>query len=211
MKWFYWSVWYFGYYVIGPLLAMKRFGVENIPKTGPIIVASNHQSYLDPPLIGVTVNREVHFFAKKELFDIPLLNWWIRSLNAIPVRRGVFDPQALSFVERALSAGGGLVMFPEGTRDDGETFLKPKAGVGLLARRNKAAIVPTFIFRSHKPLEALINRRGIWIYFGPPIMPDEVAQYEDNKQGYQKLAELVMEKIGELKKKALLKLGDISD
>ncbi len=207
MKWFYWSVWYVGHYFVGSLLAMKRFGVENIPKSGPIIVASNHQAYLDPPLIGVTVNREVHFFAKKELFDIPVMKQIIRWLNAIPVRRGVFDPQALSFVERALSAGGGLVMFPEGTRGDGETFLKPKAGVGLLARRNKAAIVPTFIFRSHKPLEALINRRGIWICFGPPIMPDEIAQYEDNKQGYQKLAELVMEKIGELKERAVAQIG----
>lgn len=207
MNWFYWSTWNVTHYLFGALFAIKRFGLENIPKTGAIIVASNHLSYIDPPIIGSTVNREVHFFAKSELFNIPGLSWFIKRLNAIPVRRGVYDPHALSFVERALGGGGGLLMFPEGTRGDGETFLKPKAGVGMLAHRNKAAIVPTFIYRSNKAVEALLYRRGMRVLFGEPILAAEVAKYEDNKLGYQKLADLVMERIGELKKTAVARFG----
>lgn len=207
MNHFYWSVWRITHHLFGALFGVKVIGLENIPATGAIVVASNHQSYFDPPLVGMTINREVHFFAKKELFDIPGLRWLITRLNSIPVRRGVYDPLSLSKVEKALGDGGGLLMFPEGTRGDGEVFLKPKAGVGLIARRYGAAIVPTYVYRSNKAMEALILRRGIRILFGEPILPDEIAKYDDNKHGYRLLAEYVMEKIGELKETAVARFG----
>lgn len=203
MNWFYRFIWSlvktFGWVVFG----LRQVGAENIPRTGPIIIASNHQSFLDPPFVAVTIPREMHFFAKKELFDILIVGRVISRLNAIPVRRGVYDPKALNMAFRALENGGGLILYPEGTRGNGREFLKPKPGVGLIAKRSKATIVPTFAFRTNRLGSALFWRKRLKVFFGPPISVEEVAKYEDDKTGYQALAEEVMRHIARLKEKAL--------
>lgn len=185
---------------LGRLLwRLKAVDEDNIPVEGPVIVAVNHQSYLDPPLVAVVIRREMHFFAKKELFGIFILGNVIANLNAIPVRRGVYDPVSLSRAQAALDEGGGLILFPEGTRGDGRTFLRPKPGVGLIARQTGAAIVPAYAHRTHRPWNCLLTRRPMRIYFGPPITAEEVAAYGDDKEGYRALADDVMARIGRLK------------
>lgn len=199
MDWFYRLIWSlvktFGWVVFG----LRQVGAKNIPRTGPIIIASNHQSYLDPPFVSVTIPREMHFFAKKELFDIFILGRLISRLNAIPVRRGTYDPKSLNQAFEALEKGGGLILFPEGTRGNGREFLKPKPGVGMIAKRANATIVPTYAYRTNRLGKALFWRKRVKVFYGPPITTDEVAEYEDGRDGYQALAEEVMRHIGRLK------------
>ncbi|MCK5126327.1 MAG: 1-acyl-sn-glycerol-3-phosphate acyltransferase [candidate division Zixibacteria bacterium] len=205
MKWFYYVAWRFVRTVGYTLFGLKAVDEKNIPRTGPVLIASNHQSYFDPPFVAVMIMREVHFFAKKELFDIPIMKRVITALNAVPVRRGIYDPRSINKVFDVLSKGGGLILFPEGTRGDGETLLKPKPGIGLIAYKGKAPIVPAFAHRTHQWSKSLFWRNRMSVTFGKPITVEEILAYEDGKEGYRALSEEVMRRIKELKDKVLEK------
>ncbi|MEE9443062.1 MAG: lysophospholipid acyltransferase family protein [candidate division Zixibacteria bacterium] len=180
-------------------MGLRAIGEENIPMSGSLIFASNHQSYLDPPFVSVMIRREIHFFAKKELFDIPILGWIITRLNTIPVRRGVYDPTSLNRVYDSLNKGGAILMFPEGTRGNGREFLKPKPGIGMIARKAEVPILPLYAWRTNKMRDALIRRKGMIIEFGQPISVDKIKEYPDNKEGYRELARMVMTRIGDIR------------
>jgi 1-acyl-sn-glycerol-3-phosphate acyltransferase len=142
-------------------------GLEHIPRTGGLIVASNHISFYDPPLIGIAADRELHYLGKEELFRIPVLGWLIRTFNGIPIRRGVADMSGLSKAMEVLRAGKTLVMFPEGSRmRDGE--LHPaRPGVGMLAVGTDALVLPCFISGSDRPGGWITRRSKLCIRFGP--------------------------------------------
>ena len=199
MKWFYSFIWHLVRYKSQILFGMHAEGHDNIPMTGPILVAVNHQSYFDPPFTSVMIKREMHFFAKQELFGVFGLGRLITKLNAIPVRRGTYDPRSLSRVFEVLEKGGGLIIFPEGTRNNGQEFLKPKPGIGLIARKSSTAIVPAYVYRTNKIWGALLARRRMKIVFGQPISVEQINQFSDDKEGYRSLADLVMERIKQLK------------
>lgn len=203
MKWFYALCWRFARTIGQVLFGLHAVDEQNVICEGPVIFAPNHQSYLDPPFVSVMIRREVHFFAKKELFDIPILGAWITKLNAFPVRRGVYDPRSLNKVFDILKTGGALIMFPEGTRGDGETFLKPKPGIGLIARKAEIPIVPIYSSHTHQWKKALFWRHRMAVTFGEPIPVAKVLEFENEKEGYRALTEFVMEKIAALKEKAL--------
>ena len=96
---------------------MRVFGRENVPADGGVIFASNHQSFLDPPLVGVGLNRQVHYMARKSLFGHSrLFKWLIESLNAFPVARDRGDVTAVRETLRRLKHGAGILVFPEATR-----------------------------------------------------------------------------------------------
>ena len=181
------------------LFGFSARGLDKIPKSGAFIIAPNHQSYLDPPFLGAITPREIHFFAKAELFKVFGLGLVIRNLNAFPVRRGVYDPAAISMALAALEKGHGLLIFPEGTRDNGEAFLPAKPGIGMIAKRSGAQIVPAYLYRSHKIWGALLARRHMKIVFGEPIPADAVARHSDDREGYQAIADEVLTRIGALK------------
>ena len=100
------------------LFRVRAFGWCNVPKRGGAVLASNHQSYLDPAIIAACVRREIHFMARDSLFEIPVFGSLIRSLNAFPVKREGIDREAIREAVRRISAGGLVVIFPEGTRHD---------------------------------------------------------------------------------------------
>jgi len=181
------------------LFGYRVVNVDRVPMEGPIILAANHQSNIDPPVFGVSVRRELHFFAKKELFDKFLIGWWVRKHNSIPVRRGVYDPASFSLVEEALGKGGGLIMFPEGTRGDGKEFLKPKPGIGLIAKRSQVTIVPAYINGTKQLLRAIFRNPRVSVTYGEPILINEIEKFADDKEGYRSLARHVMDRIGKLK------------
>ncbi|MDD4051522.1 MAG: lysophospholipid acyltransferase family protein [candidate division Zixibacteria bacterium] len=197
-KLIYWTVWSLARSVVWVFFGLKMFNRRHVPVTGPVIVAANHQSYLDPPVVAVSISREVHFFAKEELFRIFGLGWLIATLNAIPVRRGVYDPRSIKRVLTALEQGGALVLFPEGTRGNGVEFLRPKPGIGLIASHAKVPIVPAYIRRTARSWKTLWRRR-IYVIFGEPITAEQVSRYPDDREGYQALADFVMERIGRLR------------
>ncbi len=127
----------------------KVEGLENIPKTGALLIAGNHLSNADPPAIGAFAGlvRDSRFVAKKELFALPLLGWFFRHCNYIPVdrKRTIGDMGALKEVVEALERGESIVMFPEGTRSKTGQPQKPKSGIGFLVYKTGAPVLPVRI------------------------------------------------------------------
>ncbi len=132
------------------LIRLRVAGVQNVPKTGPVILVSNHLNWTDIPMIAVRVMRRTHFMAKTELFQKASFKWLVIGLGAFPVRRGEADRQAIKQAEEVLKAGQVLVIFPEGTRSRKRVMKEGLAGVALIALRSGAPIVPVGIYGSEK-------------------------------------------------------------
>src|SRR3954453_24073663 len=112
--------------------SLERTGRKNIPKKGPVILAANHRSFLDPFLIGCLIRRPVYFVAKRELFDKRWQGWLLNGLGAFPIKRGESDEESLATARGVLERGAVLVIFPEGTRIRKGPLGRPKRGVGRL-------------------------------------------------------------------------------
>lgn len=191
----YWLCWLIIRTFMVVFCRLKIAGIENVPKTGGMILASNHISAVDPPFLGSTVNRQLHYMAKKELFSNFILGPLIKRLNAIPVDRGIFDRNALERSKGILNGGGGLIMFPEGTRSKTGQLGKVKPGIGMLARSAVVPIVPAYIHNSKIFHKILLKGRRLVIGFGEPITAEWVRGNDDNKEGYRAIAAEVMERI----------------
>jgi 1-acyl-sn-glycerol-3-phosphate acyltransferase len=151
--------------------ALSVEGEEHVPKSGPVILAPNHVSYLDPVVVGISVSRRVHFMAKKELFRNPLVGWFLHGLQAFPVTRERVDPSTLKRTLSLLAAGQVVLMFPEGTRGDGCTLGPAKPGIAVVAARSGAAVVPVFHWGTERALprgSRWVRRASLRVRFGPP-------------------------------------------
>ena len=174
------------------------------PRTGGLIVASNHISFWDPLLVGAAVSREAHFLAKAELFEMPVVGAWIRSVNGIPIRRGEADLRGLHHALEALQGGSAVLLFPEGSRmRDGE--LHPaRPGVGLLAVHADVPIVPCYISGSNTPRKWWFRRRRVRIDIGHARdWRDYAGRDTDLTPGralYQRIGAAVMDDIAGLKR-----------
>jgi len=127
-------------------------GLEHVPMEGPLVVASNHGSHLDPPLLGHALGRPVAFMAKAELFAIPLLGVVIRACGAYPVRRGASDREAIRTATAKLEEGWATGVFLDGTRQANGRVNNPLPGAALLAARSGAPLLPVAIVNSHRAL-----------------------------------------------------------
>ena len=125
---------------------LERIGREHIPGQGPVILASNHRSFLDPFVIAVMTRRPIYFVAKKELFLFhPVVSWLLSSLGAFPIDRGASDQEAMATARAILERGEAVLMFPEGTRIRPGSLGRPKRGVGRLALETGAPVVPVAV------------------------------------------------------------------
>src|SRR3954454_6590977 len=135
--------------VLQPLLQiyfrMSRIGREHVPKDGPVILAANHRSFLDPFIVGICVRRPVYFVAKRELFQRRWQGWLLNALGAFPIRRGESDVESMATAREILERGDVVVIFPEGTRTRTGSLAKPKRGVGRLALESGAPVVPVAV------------------------------------------------------------------
>jgi 1-acyl-sn-glycerol-3-phosphate acyltransferase len=122
----------------------QRVGREHVPD-GPVILASNHRSFLDPFIVGICLKRPIYFVAKKELFDRPLIGWFLNCLGAFPIRRGESDEESVETAKQILERGDALVIFPEGTRIREGSLGQAKRGVGRLALETGAPVVPVAV------------------------------------------------------------------
>ena len=145
-------------------LKLRVSGRENIPEGGAVL-ASNHQSYFDPALISVTLNRPVYFLARKELFEANwFFGWLIRNINAIPIERRTFDSTGLRQAIEVLQKGGLLVVFPEGTRTSNGEIGEIRKGVSLLGEKANVPLVPTLIDGAY---QAWPRRHKLPVRFSP--------------------------------------------
>lgn len=177
-------------------------GTENFPAAGPFLIASNHASHLDPPLVGCQIAKQMRFFARKSLWNNRLLAWWLDQVETIPVERDSGDVGAIKRVLQALKEDRAVVLFPEGTRSNDGQLQKPKAGVGLMACKTGVPVVPCRVFGSFDAFGkgAKIPRFGtpVSIVFGPPIAASEYDDPAAGKARYEIAAQRIMDRIAAL-------------
>ena len=152
-------------------LRIRITGREHIPLRGPLIVACNHISFWDPPLVGSLFPRVLAFLAKEELFQNKLFGALIAGYNSIPIPRGPRARSALRGAEGVLDRGGAVLIFPEGTRSKTGSFLPPRAGISHLAAVSQAPVLPARIKGSRQIRRSMLRRVEIRIAFGSMMMP----------------------------------------
>jgi len=169
---------------VGLFFRLRAYGITNLPKQGGALLLSNHQSFLDPMLVGCPVSRPTFFMARDTLFRNPVCGAILRAVNAFPVRRGRPDRRAIRTAIGRLAAGELLVMFPEGTRTrDGE--LQPfKGGFRLLVRKANVPVIPVVIDGAYEawPRSRLLPRPGpVRVTYGRCIPPAEFERLSDDE------------------------------
>lgn len=175
------------------LFRYRVSGQEHIPQQGPAILCPNHISNLDPPLVGCTATRVVHFMAKEELFRFPPLGWLIKHLHAFPVNRQGGGTKALKQSLKVLKENGILGIFPEGTRSKTGELTKARNGAALLSVKTGAPIIPTAIIGPYRLF------RPVHIVFGKPIVPDDFKNASSNQ--VSNITHTVMDEIESLLQK----------
>lgn len=183
---------------------LKITGRKFIPKKGGCIIASNHLSFLDPPLVGSSVNRPTYFMGKSELFKTNFSAFLLTQFHTFPVKRDGQDHRAISQAVKFLKCGHVLVIFPEGGRNiDGTKEIQ--LGVGFLAQLANVPVVPTLVIGSDRALPhgaKFIKMHKVEVRFGAPLYPQEFASTNlKGKELYQAVTQRVMDKISELKNK----------
>jgi 1-acyl-sn-glycerol-3-phosphate acyltransferase len=177
-------------------------GLPNLPAAGGYIVASNHASHLDPPIVGLHLPRQVCFFARKTLWKPGLAAWWLTGVGAIPVDRdGGTDVAAIKRVLLALRDGKVIIVFPEGTRSADGRLQAPRPGVGLLACRAGVPVVPARIFGSGEAFGRSGRLRlgtPVSVSYGPPLQPSDYDDPSAGRERYLRAAERIMAAIARL-------------
>jgi 1-acyl-sn-glycerol-3-phosphate acyltransferase len=176
------------------LFRFKYSGKNHVPLTGPVLLVSNHQSNLDPVLVGTACPRELKYMARKGLFFFPL-NHWIRALGAVPIDQEGSALAGIRVTLELLKQNNALLVFPEGSRSPDGTLQKIMPGFCLLARRSKATIVPLALEGAFAALprgKAFVKLQPIALKFGGAIPPAEYSKLSDAE-----LTELVAKRIAE--------------
>jgi 1-acyl-sn-glycerol-3-phosphate acyltransferase len=174
---------------------------DRMIQTGPVILAMNHQSYLDPPLAGTTCDRAIYFLARRTLLDVPLLGWVLPKLNVIPVNQEGVDRSAIKAVIRVLQAGNGVLVFPEGSRTPDGTLQPAEPGMGLVIAKTLAPVVPLRIFGAREALPRSGGRLRfvpITVVIGEPIFFTAADIQPGGKDLYARLSDRVMKAIATL-------------
>ena len=181
----------------------QAIGRENVPSQGGIIIASNHASYLDPPLVGCALKqRYVRFLARDSLFQNRLGQWWANNVGVVFIDRNRGDLAAFKAALAILKAGGALCLFPEGTRTLDGNLQDPKGGIGFLILKSAVPVIPAYIegsFTAFSKGAGRIRPAKITVHYGQPIGPKEFQRLGSDKAAYHKAAALVMEKIAVLR------------
>ena len=175
-------------------------GLENVPRTGGVILAPNHVSLLDPPLVGVTAGRRPFIMAKAELFH-GIMGWGVQRMGSFPVKRGGADRAALKRARQLLASGEALLVFPEGTRSPDGKLGPPEPGVAMLAHGAKAPIVPVYIAGTEV---AFSKSRPGFHWASPEIRYGKILRFEAeyarkaDRETLDAITRRIMEAIAEL-------------
>lgn len=198
MKWIYWIGWMSFGAAFRSLFGMRVTGGEHLITDGPVLVASNHQSYLDPPLIGNLYKDEMVYLARKTLFT-GFTRWLYSQWNAIPVDQDRPDMASLKTIIRKLKEGHRVLVFPEGSRTEDGNLGEAAPGIGLIAVKSGVPIQPLRISGARAALprgSGRIRFARITVQVGPPIIlsPDELKTAK-SKDDYDRIAKRIMSAI----------------
>jgi 1-acyl-sn-glycerol-3-phosphate acyltransferase len=187
--------------IFSVIFRWRIIGQENIPLTGGVIIAPNHTSNIDPPLVGSAMRRRVTVMAKKELFSSVIFAFIIKRLGAFPINRGSGDRAAIKMALSLLNEGRALLLFPEGTRSKTGNLGKPQAGVSMMAIKSQVPVVPVAVSGTYK-----FFRNGKWfprftVRFGKPVYPPEAMQ--SSKEAMEEFSGKIMNEINNLLKQDL--------
>lgn len=169
----------------------RFIGVENLPKNGSFIIASNHISNIDPFILGISTQRKFSYVAKDSLFKNKFLAFFFRQVGAVPIKRDGGDFHALREVLKRIKKGGSVILFPEGTRGTGDRSKKIQPGVGLIAQKSDVPVIPAFIKGSDKglpPGKKWFRRHPITVVLGKPL------RFNDS-DAYIEVAEEIMSQV----------------
>ena len=206
--WVYEIVWWSSNLIFRIFFRCRYFHTERVPATGPVILASNHASYMDPPLVGSGIRRTVNYLARDTLFRYQLLNFIMKRLHCVPVDREGAGAAGLKGIFDRLSVGGVILLFPEGTRTADGKLLPARAGVGLTVIKSDAPVIPIRIFGTFEAYNRhswIPRPHRIAIKYGKPLdisdLREEVKTCSKPrvKQIYQEVANRLMREIAAMK------------
>lgn len=193
---------YFGWSVFHP---------ERVPVEGPVILAANHASFLDPPLVGAGLPRDIHYLARKTLFRFPLMGWLLRQWNSVPVDRDGGGGAGLKAILDRLQAGAAIILFPEGTRTRDGQLQPARSGIGLVIIKSTAPVIPVRVFGTFEALgrHRLIPRpHRVMVKYGYPVDFTPLRQEAETcskprlKEIYRQAADEIMSAIAALQPQA---------
>lgn len=186
----------------------RVFHPERVPLTGPVILASNHLSFLDPPLVGSGVHRGINYMARKTLFRYPGIGALLHSWNAVPVDRDGGSASGLKEILDRLKRGGAIIMFPEGTRSLTGELLPARSGIGLAIIKSTAPVVPVRVFGTFEAYGKHVKiprPHRVQVKYGEPMdfaalrAEAKVCSKDRLKEIYQEVADELMAEIANLR------------
>jgi len=185
--------------ILEVLLTREVTGLAHVPERGGVIVAANHGSFWDPPVLGVVLPRPLRFMTRSSFFTVPLFGALIRSLGAFPVRKGTADLSGLRAAEAALARGEALLVFPEGGRMKDGRLHPALPGLGLIEARTRAPILPVYVSGTNRIRRCMARREKVRVTIGK-VLPPETWFAEDSstlagRALYQAISDRVMQEI----------------
>lgn len=186
-------------FIVSPLIRIvfrvKRVGLENLPREGKLVICSNHRSNYDPVIVGGSLNRDLKYMAKAELFKNPFLSGLIRAFGAFPVNRGRNDTDAIKKAIKILEQDYALLMFPEGHRQkNGDVLQHFKSGAALFSFKTHSDVIPVAIVTDG---DVKIFKRNI-VIIGKPIKYDELGFTDGSTENLRAVSLLLQNKVSDL-------------
>jgi len=185
----------------------RVFNAGRVPPTGAVILASNHASFIDPPLVGAALQRPINYLARESLFRFPGIGALLRSWNSVPVDRDGGGAAGLKGILDRLLAGGGIILFPEGTRTRDGRLQPARSGIGLVVVKSDAPVVPVRVFGTFEAFGRnckFPRPRRIAVKFGEPMRFEKFRAEAENcsrarlKKIYREIADEIMAAIAKL-------------
>ena len=184
-------------------LRYRTNGIENIPRTGGVLIAANHASYSDIPLLGCGIRRRLFYLGRANLFPNPVVNWILRSLGWIPLRPERWDRKAFQQAVDLLNAGNAVVIFPEGTRTPDGNLQPGKPGIGMIVAEAQCPVIPVYLDGTFQvlPMGATwLRLHPVAVKFGTAIdFRSDIGRLE-GKELYKHISQTVMDRIADLRR-----------
>jgi 1-acyl-sn-glycerol-3-phosphate acyltransferase len=199
--------WCFYRLMFAAYFGWRVYNNERVPQKGAVVLAANHSSFLDPPLVGSGLHRDINYLARKSLFRIPVLGWILRTVNAVPVDRDGGGAAGLKTIIDRLHAGGAIILFPEGTRSQDGNLQPARSGIGLTVIKSDAPVVPVRVFGTYEAWGRHVKfprPRRVSVKYGRPMQFEQLraeAKYCSKvrlKEIYQQVADEIMAAIAKL-------------